>query len=133
MSTLALTELLGAPVYDSTGAHAGRVREVALCPQEDPQHVTALIVKTKHGDRLLKASSLLAANGGVRASTSRDTWTQYAGSEGMLLLGRDLLDQQIIDVHGRKVVRVNDVELLEETSNRHVVLKVGAVDVGSRG
>ena len=29
----------------------------------------------------------------------------------MLLMDRDLLDQQIIDVHGRKVVRVNDVEL----------------------
>jgi Mg/Co/Ni transporter MgtE len=51
----------------------------------------------------------------------------------MLLLGRDLLDQQIIDVHGRKVVRVNDIELQEESDNSHVVLKVGTVDVGSRG
>ncbi len=133
MSTFALTELLGAPVYDSTGAHAGRVREVALCPQEDPQHVTMLIVKTRQGDRLLKAGSVVSINAGVRASTSRDSWTQYAGSEGMLLLGRDLLDQQIIDVHGRKVVRVNDVDLHEEASNQHLVLKVGAVDVGSRG
>lgn len=133
MSTVALTELLGAPVYDSTGAHAGRVREVALCPQDDPQHVTALIVKTKEGDRLLNTGSVTAANGGVRASTTWDKWTQYAGSEGMLLLGRDLLDQQIIDVHGRKVVRVNDVDLYEETSNQHVTLKVGGVDVGARG
>ena len=32
----------------------------------------------------------------------------------MLLLGRDLLDQQVIDVFGRKVVRVNDLDLLQE-------------------
>jgi magnesium transporter len=133
MSTLALTELLGAAVYDSTGAQVGRVRELALCPQEDPLHVTVLIVKTKEGDRLLKASAVTSANGGVRASTAVDAWTQYAGSEGMLLLGRDLLDQQIIDVHGRKVVRVNDVDLHEETSNHHLALKMGAVDVGARG
>lgn len=133
MPTLALTELLGAPVYDSTGAHAGRVREVALCPQDDPQHVTALIVKTRAGDRLLGTGAVVSANGGVRAATPSSQWTQYAGSEGMLLLGRDLLDQQIIDVHGRKVVRVNDVDLHEETSDHRLMWKMGSVDVGPRG
>jgi Mg/Co/Ni transporter MgtE len=54
------------------------------------------------------------------------------GSEGLFLLARDLLDQQIIDVHGRKVVRVNDVELYQDVSNRPV-LRVGSVDVGARG
>jgi magnesium transporter len=133
MMTLALTELLGAPVYDSSGAHSGRVREVALCPQDDPQHVTALIVKTRAGDRLLNTKSVVSANGGIRAANLRSEWTQYIGSEGMLLLGRDLLDQQIIDVHGRKVVRVNDIDLHDETSNDRLVLKVGSVDVGARG
>jgi len=51
----------------------------------------------------------------------------------MLLLERDLLDQQIIDVHGRKVVRVNDVELRQEQTNGGLALKISEVDVGSRG
>jgi Mg/Co/Ni transporter MgtE len=51
----------------------------------------------------------------------------------MLLLERDLLDQQIIDVFGRKVVRVNDVDIHEETGHEHIVLKLSAVDVGARG
>ncbi len=131
--SLALTELIGAPVYDSAGVHAGRVREVALCPQDDPQHITAFIVKTKEGDRLITANAVVSADRTVKAATPRSEWTQYAGSEGMLLLGRDLLDQQIIDVHGRKVVRVNDVDLQEGNVNHHIVLKIGAVDVGSRG
>src|ERR1039457_1507861 len=60
-------------------------------------------------------------------------WTPYASGEGMLLLERDLLDQQIIDVYGRKVVRVNDVDIHEELGHEHIVLKLAAVDVGARG
>src|SRR5207247_9976624 len=37
------------------------------------------------------------------------------------------------DVHGRKVVRVNDVELDSTPVNSHVLLNVVAVDVGARG
>ena len=51
----------------------------------------------------------------------------------MLLLGRDLLDQQVIDVFGRKVVRVNDLDLLQESVGNRPVLKVGSVDVGPAG
>ena len=55
------------------------------------------------------------------------------GAEGLFLLEHDLLDQQIIDVHGRKVVRVNDVGLYREHVNNGVSLKVASVDVGARG
>jgi CBS domain-containing protein/sporulation protein YlmC with PRC-barrel domain len=132
-SQFALTELLGAPVYESAGGKAGRVREVALCPQEDPVRVAALIVRTAQGDRLLPCAAIERTDSGVYASTAQSEWAIYAGHEGLLLLGRDLLDQQIIDVHGRKVVRVNDVDLYEDHANYHVILKVGAVDVGARG
>jgi magnesium transporter len=51
----------------------------------------------------------------------------------MLLLSRDLLDQQIIDVHGRKVVRVNDVDFEAFPSNGRIALRIYGVDVGTRG
>jgi CBS domain-containing protein/sporulation protein YlmC with PRC-barrel domain len=132
-SQFALTELLGAPVYEPAGVKAGRVREVALCPQEDTVRVSALIVRTAMGDRLLPCAAIERTDSGVYATTTQSEWAVYAGHEGLLLLGRDLLDQQIIDVHGRKVVRVNDVDLYEDHANYHVILKVGAVDVGARG
>jgi len=130
---LALTELLGQPVFDTAGGQCGRVREVALAPQEDRARVAMLIVRTKGGDRMLPFASVLSINGGVRAATASSTWTAADGSEGLFLLERDLLDQQIIDVHGRKVVRVNDVDFHRETTHDHPVLKVGSVDVGARG
>ncbi|MEK6398461.1 MAG: CBS domain-containing protein, partial [Terriglobus sp.] len=46
---------------------------------------------------------------------------------------RDLLDQQIIDVHGHKVVRVNDVDLVWETQAEDHRLRIAEVEVGMRG
>src|ERR1044072_5524459 len=108
MSTVALTELLGTPVFDSAGAQCGRVGEVALNPQEDPSRISNLIVKSKTGNRMLPFAAIEPINGGVYATTPSTEWPKADGVEGLFLLERDLLDQQIIDVHGRKVVGAND-------------------------
>jgi sporulation protein YlmC with PRC-barrel domain/CBS domain-containing protein len=133
MATVSLSELLGSTVYDASGAASGRVREVALAPQEDRSRVALLIVKTPAGNRVLPLTAVSAINGGIRASTAAAEWTVADGSEGLLLLSRDLLDQQVIDVHGRKVVRVNDVDFHQDTAQNRTVLRVGGVDVGARG
>jgi magnesium transporter len=135
MTTLALTELLGATVYDPSGA-AGRVREVTLTPQEDRSKISALIVKTKSGNRMLPFTAISAINGGIRATTAFGEWPTADGTEGLFLLERDLLDQQVIDVNGRKVVRVNDVDLEFDSQKdklSRVGLRVHSVDVGARG
>jgi magnesium transporter len=133
MGMLALTELLGEPVFDLGGSRCGRIRELALAPQEDHARIAVVIVRTKTGDRLLPFSSVTSVNGGIRAATSSAEWSLGETGEGLLLLSRDLLDQQVIDVFGRKVVRVNDVDLHHESVANRPVLKVGSVDVGPRG
>src|SRR5256712_12771803 len=143
MSLVALSELLGATVRDASGTVRGRVREIAVAPQDHPTRIAYLIVKTSDGERVVPPDALRSAGASVRAATEMSQWARYTPSDGVLLLKRDLLDQQIIDVHGRKVVRVNDVEM-ESTpvdSNRgagapgvsYVSLNVVAVDVGARG
>jgi len=133
MSSLALSELIGAPAIDNTGSRVGKVREVTMAPQENSSQVMGFVIKTQHGDRLVPATAVSLINHGLHITTPADEWTPYGGGEGLLLLERDLLDQQIIDVHGRKVVRVNDVDIHEESGDGHIILKIGAVDVGSRG
>ena len=133
MPSLALSELIGAPVLDNTGMRAGKVREVALAPQEDSTLISSFVIKTRHGSRVVPATAISLIDHELRIATHATEWSPYGGGEGLLLLERDLLDQQIIDVHGRKVVRVNDVDIHEESSNGHIVLKIGAVDVGARG
>jgi magnesium transporter len=58
--------------------------------------------------------------------------TPYHDDEYMLRIGRDLLDQQIIDVNGRKVVRVNDITFEHRAEARTDTLNVLEVDIGIR-
>jgi len=131
---IALSSILGASVYDSSGAFAGNVREVAISPQDDPNRISDFVVKTREGDRLLPARQVKTVIGSsIQVTGNPLEWPPLVSSEGMLLLERDLLDQQIIDVSGRKVVRVNDVDLRREPVNGCIKLKVGRVDIGLRG
>ena len=137
MGAIALSDLLGLPVYDSESGRVGRVREVALLPQDDPIHIAALIVRTPQGDRIVGTNLLRTVNGGVHTAAHASDLPKYSSGEGMLLLERDLLDQQIIDVHGRKVVRVNDIELALDReaadSPLGLQLRIAFVDAGARG
>ena len=132
MPNYALSELIGASVYDASGAQAGRVRELAIVPQQDGNIVAAVVLKTRQGMRLMAPRQIVNINGGIKTNAKSSELTDFAGSEGMLMLTRDLLDQQIIDTNGRKVVRVNDVELAGEGTDPFV-LKVSGVDIGARG
>src|ERR1700693_5246370 len=107
MPTFALTELLGTPVFDTAGSRCGRVREVALIPQEDRARVAMLIVTTGTGNRLLPFPAVTSRDAGIRTDSPPAGWAVTDGSEGMLLLGRDLLDQQVIDGFGPREGRVH--------------------------
>jgi sporulation protein YlmC with PRC-barrel domain/CBS domain-containing protein len=133
MSLVALSELLGATVRDAAGTVRGRVRELAIAPQEHPTRIAYLIVRTADGERVVPADALKSCGATVRTDSDAANWASYTASDGLLLLKRDLLDQQIIDVHGRKVVRVNDVDLDSTPIDSHVLLSVVSVDVGARG
>jgi magnesium transporter len=137
MTSLSLSELLGATVYDPSGAATGRVREVTLAPQEDRNRIASFIVKTKSGNRVLPFSAVATIDANIHASTNPADWPAANGAEGLFLLERDLLDQQVIDVHGRKVVRVNDVDLqvdaTAEAGLAHAILRIQSVDIGVRG
>jgi len=133
MSVVALSELLGATVRDASGAVRGRVREIAVAPQDHPTRIAYLIVRTSGGEWAVPPDALKSAGASVRAANDASQWVRYTPSDGVLLLKRDLLDQQIIDIHGRKVVRVNDVELESTPVNSHLLLNIVSVDVGARG
>lgn len=126
--------MIGVSVHDSSGKLAGHVREAALSPRHDPSHISDLIVKTREGDRLLAARLFCSLESQVlRAEGHASEWPPLISSDGLLLLERDLLDQQIIDVHGRKVVRVNDLGLQLQPMDGSFKLKVALVDLGLQG
>ncbi|MGD0305698.1 MAG: magnesium transporter, partial [Candidatus Acidiferrales bacterium] len=71
--------------------------------------------------------------GKVRLSTEESELELYKPNEAWLGVGKDLLDQQIIDTDGRKVVRVNDIDLDDVQTNGNMELRITQVDVGLPG
>jgi sporulation protein YlmC with PRC-barrel domain len=125
------TELLALPVYDLKGRRLGRVKDAALVPLIDPARVDRFLAgsgATWLSVRYDQVSSI--SLDGIRLNDEK--LFPYHSDEYMLRIGRDLLDQQIIDVDGRKVVRVNDVTLEIQNRDGADFLKVSEVDVGIR-
>ena len=126
---LYLTELLGLKVYDLKGRVLGRVRDAAIVPLIDPQRVDRFLIGgsgyawlTVRHDQVQRIS----LDDGIRLRD--EVLTPFHNDEYMLRLVRDLLDQQIIDAQGRKVVRVTDGTFHIEEQE----LKGLEVDIGLR-
>jgi magnesium transporter len=128
---LFLTELIGMRLYDVRGKRIGRVREAALVPAIHPLRVDRYLVGGGWAWWTVRHDQ-------VRSISIDGIWlgdehlTPYHDDESMLRLVQDLLDQQIIDAHGRKVVRVSDVSFSIEREGEHDVLHVRDVDIGIR-
>ncbi|MBI3896218.1 MAG: magnesium transporter [Acidobacteria bacterium] len=133
---LYLSELLGLPVYELSGKKIGKVVELAAVPAAPRPRIALLLVKDRK-DRPPRSVSLheitFRSAERIRLRVALELLPEFQPDEGLLLLRKDLLDQQIIDVHGRKVVRVNDLFLEERPVNRHTELLLSAVDIGFRG
>jgi len=117
-SLLYFTELLGLPVLDARGRRIGRVRDAALVPLVHPARIDRFLVGGGWAWLSIRFDQIASISlDGIRLG--EEILTPYHSDEYMLRIGRDLLDQQIIDVNGRKVVRVNDVtfEVRNASSN----------------
>jgi sporulation protein YlmC with PRC-barrel domain/CBS domain-containing protein len=132
---LLATELLGAKAYDSHGNFVGLVKEMFVVPAEQPNRISRLLLSRGRYRPLVARHDQIAsfAPGRVNLTTDESALELYQPHEEWLAVQKDLLDQQIIDTHGRKVVRVNDVDLTEERSNGNTELRLTQVDVGLRG
>ena len=128
--------LMGTPVLDAQGQNWGRVQELAVDVAHDATRVTSLILKGRKGRTTVPVYGLdlpRRSGGSIRTPVAPEP---VGSLDDALLLERDLLDQQIIDVDGRKVVRVNDVNLAWELAadGSHAAgLRIDEVEVGLRG
>jgi magnesium transporter len=129
------TEILGAETYDSLGNFVGRVKEMFIVPAEQPNRISRLLLGRGQYRPLVARYDQIEsiAPGRIKLSVDESALELYHPNEGWLALQKDLLDQQIIDTNGRKVVRVNDVDLADQRTNGCTELRVTQVDVGVPG
>jgi magnesium transporter len=129
------TELMGAETYDDQGNFVGRVREFFIEPADQSNRIARFLLSRGRFQPLVARHDQVAtvAPGTIRLNCSERALELYQPNEGWLAVRKDLLDQQIIDTKGRKVVRVNDVDLTEQRNNGNVELRLTQVDVGLPG
>jgi len=124
------TDLVGLPVYDLKHRRIGRVRDAALVPLIHPARIDRYLVGAGASWLSVRYDQIARISlDGIQLSNEK--LYPYHSDEYMLRISRDLLDQQIIDVNGRKVVRVTDVSL-EKNQDEHESLMILEVDVGMR-
>jgi magnesium transporter len=107
------TELLGGSAYDAQGNFVGRLTELFIEPADQPNRVARyLLGRGKYQPLLARYDQVsFVAPGVIRLLVDEKDLEHYQPNEGWLAVRKDLLDQQIIDTSGRKVVRVNDIDL----------------------
>jgi magnesium transporter len=129
------TELMGAATYDAQSNYVGRVREFFVHPAEQPNRVSHFLISRGRYQPLVARHDQIAklAPGRIDLTVNERALDAYQPNEAWLAVRKDLLDQQIIDTAGRKVVRVNDVDLNEFPTNGNVELRIAQVDVGLPG
>jgi len=127
-----VSELLGRPVCDAGGRRLGRVHDLKVRLGENFPRVATLHIRRGRGKVLaldwaevasFSGRKVVLAPGGEEKMTAPDV----KGEE--MLLKEELLDKQVVDTHGAKIERVNDIHLLII----HKDLRVVHVDIGRRG
>ncbi len=129
---LYFTELVSMPVFDLKGRRIGRVRDAAVVPLVDSRRIDRLLVGGADALLTIRYDQVRKIELGKGISLSDEQLVPYHDDEYMLRIARDLLDQQIIDVNGRKVVRVNDVTMEIRNDRGRDTVSVLEVDIGIR-
>jgi CBS domain-containing protein len=125
-----LSQCIGLPVRDPSGEPIGTIADLIVAIGDRYPPVTGLVARTDKRLIFLPWRNVEGLDEtGARLRVPTIDIGKFRQRRNEILLKADLLDKQIVDIEGRKVIRVNDVSL-DEIGGR---LRVVAVDVGAAG
>jgi CBS domain-containing protein/rRNA processing protein Gar1 len=128
-----VSELIGDPVVDRVQENIGHVKDIIITLGEVFPKVTALLIALsgeKKEDKVLLIGEIdLIGKQFVTTRATKDRVPLTSLREGEVLLMRDVIDQQIVDLEGARVIRVNDLKLAKVDQDVRLI----AADVGLRG
>ncbi len=139
-----LSKLLGSPVRDAADKPAGAVHDLVVCSGNQPYpQITAIAVRRR--GKVVYASwdavTSFEESGTIVRVLAADLGEREL-QPGELHLARTFLDKQLVDTDGRKLIRVNDIQLLRtgdhvhvagvDVSSNAILRRVGLAKVGDR-
>src|SRR5256714_2707312 len=112
---LYLSQVLGRPITDLEGERVATLKDVIVrLGEDDHPPVAGFVARYRRRDFFLPRWRISHfGEGGVRLNSDILDLRPFVRRDGEVLLARDVLDKQLIDVDGKRVVRVNDVQLIE--------------------
>lgn len=129
-TTIYFSRILGRRIVEESGSSLGRLRDLVVDVAGQRPKVVAALVAAGGSERLIDFSVCRPVRrGGSYRIVAKAEREALLPAENLLYLKRHLMGKQIVDVDGRKLVRVNDLVL--DCSSR--ICYLVAVDVGSEG
>ena len=126
------TEIENLPTFDAKGDYLGRLIDVGVDPSQNSLRVAAFVVRAPKKDVLCityEQIQSISVRAVVTTSLAREIRC-YGSDEGLIRIKKDILDQQVIDVNHRKVVRVNDIDFDIQPTERRAELRILAANIG---
>lgn len=124
------SELVGRPVVDSANRPAGKVVDMVVSNDATYPIVTAVAVAPRRHQAPVYVpwDQVVSLDEPVVLRHALEQITPYEPREGELYIGKQILDRQIVDVEGRKVVRANDLRLARTNGHYRLI----GVDIGGQ-
>src|SRR5712691_11560571 len=128
---LYLSQVLSRPIRDLEGERVATIKEIIVrLGDEDHPRVTGLVARYRRRDFFVSRWRITDLNEqGARLNSDILDLRPFVRRDGEVLLARDVLDKQLIDVDGKRVVRVNDVQIIEAAGE----WRVTGADVSLQG
>ncbi len=128
---LYLSQVLNRPIRDLEGERVATIRDVIVrLGEDDHPPVTGVVARFGRRDFFLSRWRITELDEhGVRLNSDKLDLRPFMRRDGEVLLARDVLDKQLIDVDGKRVVRVNDVQLIAAAGD----WRVTGADVSLQG
>jgi len=128
---LYLSQVLRRPIRDHDGEHVAAIKDVVIrLGEDDHPPVTGFVARYRRRDFFLSRWRIAEfGEQGVRLNSDILDLRPFVRRDGEVLLARDVLDKQLIDVDGKRVVRVNDVQIIEAAGD----WRVTGADVSLQG
>ncbi len=129
------SQLMDKQVRDKNGSVIGEIYDITVKPSQVYPLSDALIIRKGFPNRKYAVinwqdiEKLGAEGATLKIEKVNLQFSESHDEKKELTLRRDILDQQVVDTHNHKVIRVNDVHLL---SVDHTLM-IAHVDIGSRG
>ena len=133
--TFYLSRVIGRKIFDVNGQYIGIVKDLLVNADNTNQTERPLVtgIKIKSPDKTefysFEHFKVQKINGKLKVSCSQLIQLPQENIDSDLYLASVVLDKQIVDLNGRKLVRVNDIRLVSVANGTFAV----AVDIGIEG